>query len=261
MKKYHIEEDCIWAVDETGFQPGTGLKQRVIGPAKRKMQYQQRDGNRENITVMVTICADGNTIAPTVIYKGQAFSTNWHQDDSLNASIAHSKKGWTDGVIGRLWIEDFDKKTSTKANGRARLLLVDGHNSHYTKDFLDYARDHNIHVLCYPAHSTHVYQGLDVVVFGPLKRRWTEERDNFENSKRLCITKQNFISIYGQAHRKVLTPELVRMAFKKTGVWPLNPDVITKEMMATSLETSSQGNLPLCQPSPVRAVSSMMHQY
>jgi hypothetical protein len=86
QERYGIEQDCTWAVDETGFQPGSGLKQRVIGPAKRKMQYQQRDGNRENITVMVTICADGETIAPTVIYKGQSFSTNWHQDDSLNAS-------------------------------------------------------------------------------------------------------------------------------------------------------------------------------
>jgi hypothetical protein len=126
---------------------------------------------------------------------------------------------------------------------------------------LDYARDHNIHVLCYPAHSTHVYQGLDVVVFSPLKHSWTEERDNFEGSTRQRITKQNFVSIYGRAHRKVLTPELVRMAFEKTGIWPYNPNVVTKEMMAPSLETSSQGHLPLFQPSPVRAVSSMMRQY
>ena len=50
-------------------------------------------------------------------------------------SIAHSEKGWTDKIIGRLWIEDFEKKTRTKANGQTRLLLVDGHNSHYTKNF------------------------------------------------------------------------------------------------------------------------------
>lgn len=114
---------------------------------------------------MVTICADGETIPPLVIYKGQTFSTNWHQDNILYRSAAHSKKGWTDGVIGRL-----------------RLLLVDGHNSHYTMDFLDYAQEHNIQVLCYPSHSTHVYQGLDVVIFAPLKHRWSEERRTFEES-------------------------------------------------------------------------------
>lgn len=81
-----IDPDCIWAADETGFQPGGGLKDRVIGAAKQKLQHQQRDGNRENITVVVTICADGEDIPPSVIYKGQAFSTNWHQDNSLRAS-------------------------------------------------------------------------------------------------------------------------------------------------------------------------------
>ncbi|KAF8125778.1 hypothetical protein EV363DRAFT_1141579, partial [Boletus edulis] len=50
MTEQGIEGDCLWAADETGFQPGGGQTQRVIGAAKKKTQYQQRDGNRENIT-------------------------------------------------------------------------------------------------------------------------------------------------------------------------------------------------------------------
>jgi len=86
LEKYAIEEDCIWAADETGFQPSSGMKQHVIGSVKRKMQHQQSDGLKENITVLVAIGADGSSIAPTVIYKGQSFLTNWHQDDTLQAS-------------------------------------------------------------------------------------------------------------------------------------------------------------------------------
>ena len=71
------------------------------------------------------------------------------------------------------WIKDFDVQTREKAAGRDRLLLVDGHNSHYTLGFLEYARANKIHVLCYPSHATHVDQGLDVVIFGPLKTYWT----------------------------------------------------------------------------------------
>lgn len=174
------------------------------------------------------------------------------------SSVAHSDKGWTDGIIGALWIADFDQKTNEKANGRSRLLLVDGHNSHYTKDFLDYAHEHDIHVLCYPAHTTHIYQGLDVVVFGPLKQQWSEEQDWFKSLTGQRITKQSFVSIYEKAHLKVLTPELIRTAFKKTGVWPFNPNLVTKEMMAPSLATSSRGCLPLPQSSPVRAVTSLL---
>ncbi|KIK82136.1 hypothetical protein PAXRUDRAFT_154461, partial [Paxillus rubicundulus Ve08.2h10] len=256
--EHQIEEDCIWAADKTGFQPGVGQKQCVIGAAKQKMQYQQCDGNKETITVMVSICANGTTIAPTCIYKGQSFLTNWHQDNTLHTSVAHSDKGWTDGRIGKLWIEDFDNKTHEKANGCVRLLLIDGHNSHYTKEFLDYARDHNIHILCYPAHTTHIYQGLNVVIFGPLKKSWSEEQDQFKSSMGQWVTKQTFISVYGKAHQKVLTPELIRTAFAATGVWPFNPDIVMKEMMAPSLETSSQGCLPLPVPGPVRAVTALI---
>ncbi|KIK19723.1 hypothetical protein PISMIDRAFT_658664 [Pisolithus microcarpus 441] len=255
IDKFKIDADCLWAADETGFQPGNGVKECVFGPAKAKIQYQQHNGNRKNITVMVTICADGEDLPPTVIYKGQQFSTVWHQDNTLGASVTHSPKGWTDGVIGRLWIEDFDKKTRTKANGHACLLLVDGHNSHYTKEFSDYARENNIHILCYPAHTTHIYQGLNVVIFRPLKHYWTEERDQYESSKQHKIDKTNFVSIYARAHKKALTPETVRAAFRKTGVWPFNPSVILDEMLAPSFETSAVGRLPLSQPSPVHAVS------
>lgn len=92
-------------------------------------------------------------------------------------SLGYFQKGWTDGEIGALWIQHFNQQTHTKAKGCARVLLVDGHNSHYTWAFLEYAQEHNIHVLCYPAHSTHVYQGLNVAVFSVLKRFWSEERD------------------------------------------------------------------------------------
>lgn len=77
-------------------------------------------------------------------------------------------------------MKQFDEHTKKKADGRYRLLLVDGHNSHYTRGFLEYARTHMILVLCYPAHATHLLQGLDVVVFATVKRYLTEEWDLWE---------------------------------------------------------------------------------
>lgn len=76
----------MWASNKSGFQPGMGFKKRVIGPAKQKTQHLQQDGNRENITIIVTICADGTDIPPTVIYKGKSFSTSWHNENTLGAS-------------------------------------------------------------------------------------------------------------------------------------------------------------------------------
>ncbi|TFK20503.1 hypothetical protein FA15DRAFT_548789, partial [Coprinopsis marcescibilis] len=44
---------------------------------------------------------------------------------------------------------------------------------------LDYAQEHKVLVLCYPSHATHIYQGLDVVIFAVLKHRLSQERDAF----------------------------------------------------------------------------------
>ncbi|KAJ7729907.1 hypothetical protein B0H16DRAFT_1469782 [Mycena metata] len=51
------------------------------------------------------------------------------------------------------------------------------------------------------------------------------------------------------------------MAFKKTGVIPLNRDVVTEQMMAPSLESSSRATLPIPQSSPIKAMSSMIVDY
>jgi hypothetical protein len=105
-----------------------------------------------------------------------------HLDSKLTVipRLGYSQKGWTNGEIGVAWIKEFDSLTKAKAAGRYHLLLVDGHNSHYTQGFLNYARMNKIIVLCYPSHATHIYQGLDVVVFSVLKRYIREERDKHE---------------------------------------------------------------------------------
>ncbi len=81
-----IEPDCIYGSDEVGFSTSLGQKERVIGGKGKTVQHQVRDGNRENITVIPTICADGTAIPPLVIFKGKAFQVRWLQDNPLNAS-------------------------------------------------------------------------------------------------------------------------------------------------------------------------------
>jgi hypothetical protein len=92
-EKYNIPDELVYGADETGIQSGIGITERVIGPAGAKIQHQQRSGTRENITVLPTICADGTTVAPTVIYKGEAFQTKWLQNNPLDARYdSYTKK-------------------------------------------------------------------------------------------------------------------------------------------------------------------------
>lgn len=103
-----------------------------------------------------------------------------------------------------------------------------------------------------------MYQGLDVVVFATLKHNIREERDKWERSTGEKLKKSNFLGIYGRAHLSALTPENIKSAFRKTGVWPLDWNVITEDMMAPSKETSCEGHLPLMPATPVRLVATVL---
>lgn len=84
--KYNIKAHNTYAVDKLGCQPSGGEEERIIGGWKPGPQYQQRDGNHENITVLVTICADGTSTPPAVIFKGTAYQVKWAQNNPANAS-------------------------------------------------------------------------------------------------------------------------------------------------------------------------------
>jgi hypothetical protein len=81
-----IPPELHYGVDESGIQKGVGQKERVYGPKGQQCQHQQRSGDRENITVIVTICGDGTSTAPAVIFKGEGFQASWKQDNPLNTS-------------------------------------------------------------------------------------------------------------------------------------------------------------------------------
>ena len=81
-----FDPDCIWAADETGIQTGGAVREWVLGGKGSEIQHQKHDGTHENITVIVTITADGDSIPPAIIFKGQAFLTSWEQENPLNAS-------------------------------------------------------------------------------------------------------------------------------------------------------------------------------
>lgn len=86
LTDHSIDQDLIYGTDETGIQPGSGQRERVIGGRGKPAQHQKRSGGRKNITVIVTICADGTSIPPTVIFKGKHYLVKWLQDNPLKAS-------------------------------------------------------------------------------------------------------------------------------------------------------------------------------
>lgn len=172
--------------------------------------------------------------------------------------LSHSPNGWTDGELAVKWItDDFDRLTKDKAGSHTRVLLLDGHSSHYTLGLLTFAKDHNIVLLRYPPHCTHALQGLDVVCFAKMKEAWKRAIMSFEARTQQSVKKKDFTEVFGQAFLEAFTKETVEAAFKATGIFPFNPNAITAQQMKPSETTSTVAGFGMEQPSPVRAILSV----
>jgi hypothetical protein len=75
--------------------------------------------------------------------KVSSYSSYVFYPAHLLPSISISPNGWTDQELGSLWLEkDFAPATAVFLDdpGHYRLLVLDGHNSHCTYHFMDFAQ-------------------------------------------------------------------------------------------------------------------------
>ena len=154
-----------------------GLKSKRIAGASQ-------DGNREFITLIAAICADGSSLPPSLIYQGASYNLQdtWLDEfdtTTQRAFFVCSKNGWSDDNLGLNWLQQvFDRTTKEKVSTRERrLLIVDGHNSHVNLPFIDYSDTNRILLAVFPPHSTHRLQPLDIGLFSPLATYYSQAID------------------------------------------------------------------------------------
>ncbi len=165
--------------------------------------------------------------------------------DIILSRVAVSPNGWTDQDLGFLWLRDvFDPQTAAINPTRAtRLLLLDGHNSHCSTEFLNLAKSKNIEILCLPPHTTHALQPCDVGVFSPLASRWAAEVEKAFDSGE-GVSRQTFLKVYHRARDQAITPQIIQAAWRKAGIHPLNYNEIPASAYLPATNTSINSTLP-----------------
>jgi len=191
-----------------------------------------------------------------------------------------SENGFITSDIATMWIEQaFHPMTEEKAGNEWRLLLLDGHSSHYANSFLQFALAHKIAVLAYPSHCTHALQsmshskhdyinlltafeclGLDVCGFGQFKRRLMDAHIMHASQGIGRIDKTNILEIIAAPFEETFTPETILRGFELTGVSPYNPSVIPLAMLAPSKPSSSNQIFPGFDPPEVQAMVAAFGQ-
>lgn len=158
------------------------------------------------------------------------------------------------------WLKTvFNPRTEEKAAGRTRVLILDGHSSHYSLEFLNFAIEHNIVVLGYPPHCTHALQGLDVVCFAIAKKNWKNALSKFEDEHFRGLQKDDFTYVFGNVFLQSFTKDTILKAFEVTGIHPYNPNAIKAVQMEPSKVASTKVVFEIPLPTPARRVAKFLH--
>ncbi|KAJ7595276.1 DDE superfamily endonuclease-domain-containing protein [Mycena floridula] len=234
-------------MDEKGIQLGVDDKTRVMVDRDQKAVQKIKQGNHDLVTIIECICADGTALRPSIVYQGTRRDLKWGADNPCDASISISPKGWTAQELGFLWLKkDFAPQTALHLANPTdyRLLILDGHNSHCTFNFSDFAEKHRIIVLCLPSHMTHALQPCDVGVFGPLAAKW-KSRVSAMNRDHIDITKYNLPFHYAFARNQAMKTGTITSAFRRTGIWPVDEKAIPIEAFEPAKEYMTQAAQPI----------------
>lgn len=232
VDKYNIKQENQWNMDEKGFAMGVLNSQKVVCLKSDLKKYALQPGSREWVSLIEAVSAIGKKLSIYCIFSAKHPKLDW-MDELQNPELVTVKvtqNGWTDVETGFHWLQHtFEPQTRPDSEDDYRLLLLDGHNSHVSENFVEFCWEKKIVPLCLPPHSTHLLQPLDVGVFLPLAMAYKARLREQCRFKAVNITKKRFLKLLEEAREEAMTVEHISSAWRKAGLQPLDPGVVLQK--------------------------------
>lgn len=275
---FNITEERMYNMDEKGFIMGVADRCKVICKEMGRGGSVEVGGDasgRELLTCIEVMSAgkSGHVLPTMIIYAGAGHYMGWHKLTDARANnfrFSYSKKGWTNHVLSYAWLtEVFEPNTRPVQPKDWRLLIVDGHDSHVTIEFISFCEDHLIKLYCLPSHITHLLQPLDVGMFAPLQKFYGQAVDRLIRRGNIGLHKGNFLPLYLEAREKAYISQNIQAAWETAGIAPFNPRKVLSKLGqyryildATSSKSAlSTDSLPLQTPKDSSSMLRMVRQH
>ena len=234
IEKWGITSDDIFNFDESGFAMGVGTTQRIITSAeyhgKRSLL---QAGNREWVTSIECIRADGSVHPPLFVFKGKLFPEHLRfplDSNQPGSRLTVSKNGWTTNEIGLWWLKSHFIPNIGKRVGKYCLLVLDGHGSHLTPEFDRICEENDIIAICMPSHASHLLQPLDVGCFSVLKRLYGGAVSTMMRNGVNSIDKEDFLELIADARKGAFKTSTVQNSFLATGLAPFDASRVLEKL-------------------------------
>jgi hypothetical protein len=108
IRQYNVEPRHIYNMDEKGFLISiTSRQKRVFSKQlweQNRVTAGLQDGSREWITILATVCADGSSLDPAIVYEGKGeLRSSWVHDVEAGRHQVFSTtspSGWSNDDVG-----------------------------------------------------------------------------------------------------------------------------------------------------------------
>ncbi|KAG5278319.1 hypothetical protein AALO_G00097640 [Alosa alosa] len=227
----------IWNCDESGLQDQFSST-KVVGQVGQPCVEVCAGEKGETTTCLAAFNAEGIYSRTMIIFKGKRVRSEWLQGCPENTSVRCSDNGWITSDLFLEWGQMFIQSLP-KDDPRPHLLLLDGHSSHvYNMEFIKLLKSKNVHIMCYPAHTTHALQPADKALFKSLKHHWDQEGRKWTRMMAgQKLSRMEFFTVFSRAWAKAATVENAQAGFRGTGMFPLNKDILPETAFAPSKTT------------------------
>ena len=217
----------MYNMDETGLALGLCANQTVVGTTATKRTIVARPQNREWVSIVEYIAADGSVLDPLVIFKGLHVQQQWFiPGQTPDWTYTSSPNAYTSDDIGVRWLREiFLPQTSESLSpGQYRLLLLDGHGSHTTPDFMWECHQNKVIPYYLLPHASHILQPLDLTVFASLKQSYRAAvAYDSDLDDTAPVKKQRFLKYYQDVRPLAFSTSNILSGFATAGIWPWCP--------------------------------------
>jgi hypothetical protein len=218
-----VPAELIFNIDECGFSDWEERKKKAVlipqratntslhYPVDRKIRHQ---------TLICCITAAGDAYCPLLVsadpHMTEVFRTGVRDGIDLKIEIASSPyvtqaifEKYIDEVLVPAVVANCDLDGCTD---KPSILFCDNCSAHCSEDILKKLARHGILVITYPPHTSHLFQVLDVLLFGVLKRAKKYQRRDDTLRKDVDHVLRLF-----RAYEQATPSTTIRASWQRTG--------------------------------------------
>lgn len=226
MKDILLDPSRVFNGDETSFYLHPKTRTVLAEKGSRNVyEVEQADG-KQNITVMFSFSADGQTVEPLVILPGQRIRIEIARTFPSAWGLGRSERGWmTTHNFSEYIKKIFYPFLLKHAIQRPVVLFVDGHSSHVAVEVADQCQELGIILVALYPNTTRITQPADVVIFKPLKDQWKKQLDDWRlKHPEDIFTLKEFGPVLKKTVDEGIKPDSIINGFRVCGLYPFSAD-------------------------------------